>query len=110
MRRILGVGAAVVVAAACLTAGCASMKTTEWTGHKIDEVIKELGPPSHITTGEDGRKIYEWTLHRTVPEPSESVDAKGNLRNSTAWRDSLHTWSFVVREDGTIVAWNDSQS
>ncbi len=103
-----------MLTALVLVCGCASVassvKSTEWTGRRIDEAIKAFGTPSHVTPGEDGQKTCVWMLHRSVPEQTVSLDSSGVPRTTTYWRDSVHTYSFVVRADGTIVAWTHSQS
>jgi hypothetical protein len=102
MGRISGVGLAVVVAAACLVAGCASMKTTEWTGHKIDEVIKEFGPPTRTVPTADGQTMYVWEREHSFPQSSWG----GGGTVATTSRKQLTTWSFLVNQERTIVSWH----
>jgi len=105
MERIFGVGLAVVVAAACLVAGCASMKTTEWTGHKIDEVIKEFGPATRTVPAADGQTMYMWVREHSFPQSSWS-SGPGQPTVATSSRKQITTWSFLVNQERTVVSWH----
>ena len=106
MRRCLVSVFTLVLAAAVLTAvGCASAKVTDWTGHHIDEAIKEFGSPTRVVPTTDGGKMYVWELQRSVADPSWSggpgaPTVSSNVRRYTA------TKTFWVRPDGIIASWN----
>jgi hypothetical protein len=105
MGRISGVGVALVVAAVCLVAGCASMQTTEWTGHKIDEVIKEFGPPTHTVPASNGQTMYVWVREHSIPQ-SSWASGPGGSTVATTTRKQMKTWSFLVNQERTVVSWN----
>jgi hypothetical protein len=105
MGRISGMGLAVAVAAACLVAGCASMQTTEWTGHKIDEVIKEFGPPTRTVPAAEGQTMYVWEREHSFPQ-SSWVSGPGGSAVATTSRKQLTTWSFLINQERTIVSWH----
>ena len=105
MRRVLGLGVVVVVAAAWLTAGCASMQTTEWTGHKIAEVIKEFGPATRSVPASGGQTMYMWVREHSFPQ-SSWAGGPGQPSVATTTRKQITTWTFMVNADGTIVSWN----
>jgi hypothetical protein len=106
MRRRLAPVLTLVVAVAVLTSvGCASAKATDWTGHHIDEVIKEFGSPTRVVSTPDGGKMYVWELQRSVSEPSwgsgpGAPTVSSNVRRYTA------TKTFWVRPDGIVASWN----
>ena len=89
---------------AVVAGSCASTPRKEWTGRKIDEAIAKLGTPSTVKTAENGEKTYLWLLHRSVPEQVTTYDGFGTPRLVTRFRDSVHTWMFVVRGDGVSSA------
>jgi len=102
MGRVSAVGVALVVAAVCLVAGCATMQTTEWTGHRINEVIKEFGPATRTVPAADGQTMYVWVREHSIPR--SSWGAGGTV--STTSTTQITTWSFLVNKDGTVVSWN----
>jgi hypothetical protein len=103
MCRTSGAAFAVAVAAAVLLApSCASTKLTDWTGHRIDEVIQEFGPPKTVTPMSNGAKMYVWEYQRTFANPSwgPTGSTMQNERRCTATR------TFLVRPDGIVASWN----
>jgi hypothetical protein len=106
MERRSLVGLAIVVAVPVLLAvGCASTKVTDWTGHHIEEVIKEFGPPARTVATSDGGKMYVWEFHRSAPQPSWG-GGPGGPSVSTASNNYISTKTFWVRADGIILSWN----
>jgi hypothetical protein len=105
MGRISGTGLAAVATAACLASGCVSMMTTEWTGHKIDEAIKEFGRPDRTVPSADGKTMYvcNKTSEFTTGSWSGTTVAPTTQRRMT-------TRTFFVNPDGTIVTWNRQES
>jgi hypothetical protein len=103
-RHLVALG--IVVAVAALTAmGCASAKFTEWTGHHIDEVIKEFGSPTRVVPAADGGSMYVWEYQRSVADSRVEGTAQrprvvNYLRRYTA------TKTFFVRPDGIVSSWN----
>jgi hypothetical protein len=91
-----------VLAAAVITAGCASTSVTDWTGHHIDEVIKKFGTPARVTPTGDGGKMYVWEYQRTFADPTWGAGGtvSPNERRCTATR------TFMVRPDGIVATWN----
>lgn len=102
MGRISGVGLAVVVAAVCLTSGCASLQTTEWTGHKIDEAIKKFGSPDRTVPAANGQTMYVWN--------KVSEYTAGSWSSAPPTQRWMTTWTLFVSPDGTIVTWNRQES
>ncbi len=96
-----------MLVAVVLLAGCASMQTTEWKGQKIDEVIKEFGPPARTLTSADGKTMYEWTLRSPASAFwGEFANDWGANPPGPNNRNAPVTWRFVVNSDGIITSWN----
>ena len=98
MGRVSGVVLAAVVAVVCLASGCATMKTTEWTDHRIDEVIAKLGPPDCTgpVPGSTLMTRYLWLRLHWVPSgPPESLEHSVDLE----------VWVFLVSPEGFILDW-----
>jgi hypothetical protein len=74
-----------------LVCGCASMQATEWKGHKIDDVVKEFGPPTQTVPAADGETMYLWAFEHSFSQASP---------NQTT------TWCFLVNQEGTVVSWH----
>jgi hypothetical protein len=106
MRRRLTALFPLVLALTVVTVvGCASAKFTDWTGHHIDEVIKEFGPATRVVPAADGGKMYVWEYERTTADSRVEGTAQqprvvNYLRRYTA------TKTFLVRPDGIIASWN----
>jgi|MudIll2142460700_1097286.scaffolds.fasta_scaffold164748_3 hypothetical protein len=105
MGRISGVGLAVVVAAVCLTSGCASLQTTEWTGHKIDEAIKKFGSPDRTVPAANGQTMYVFVREYSIPRSSWWGE-RGQPTVQTMSQKQITTWSFLVNQERTVVSWN----
>jgi hypothetical protein len=108
MGGISGTGLAVVAAAACLACGCASTKTTEWTGHQIGEVIKEFGSPTRTVPADAGRTIYVWVREHSIPQ-STWGGAPGQPSVPNKSQTQVTTWTFTVSPDGTVVSWSKDE-
>lgn len=91
-----------VLAAAIVTAGCASTGVTDWTGHHIDEVIKKFGTPTRVTATPDGGKMYVWETERSVANPVWG--AGGTVSAQEQRWTTVRT--FSVRPDGIISSFN----
>lgn len=99
------VGVVILVAVITCLAGCA---TVDWKGRSIDEVIQALGNPSNIKDLPDGRRVYTWVTHGSVPvapvfgPKGEVVRPPGNL----PW---VKRRVFVVDPDGVVLQVRDIQ-
>ncbi len=81
------------------------MQTTEWTGHKIDEVIKAFGPPSRTVPGEGGQTMYQWVREHRIPQSSWAGDPTHPTVVTTSQTQTT-TWTFWVNQEGNVVSWN----
>ncbi len=104
-RGRAALGAVAVAVLTVLASGCASMKFTDWTGHRIDEVITQFGAPTRITPTSDGGKFYVFEYVHSISEPSwgPSGAVVTTERRCTASR------SFMVRSDGIVASWNQTE-
>lgn len=102
-RRSAAVGA--MLAAVVLVAGCASLQTTEWTGHKIDDAIKQFGTPDRTVPAANGQTMYVWNK---VSEYTTGSWSGTNAAQTTQRR--MTTWTLFVSADGTIATWNRQES
>ncbi len=92
---------AMLPALVLLATGCASMQTTEWTGHRIDEVIKEFGTPDRTMPSADAKTMYVWNKASEFTTGSWSGTS---VAPTTQKR--MTTWTFLVNQEGVIVSWN----
>ena len=104
-RRLAAVFTLVLAAAVATVMGCASTRMTDWTGHHIDEVIKEFGSPTRVVPTADGGKMYVWERERSIAEPTWS-DGPGAPTVSSNVRRYTATKTFFVRPDGIVASWN----
>ena len=103
-----GIGTAVAfLLAAGLTAGCATTSPSDWTGHRIDEVIKEFGKPTGSYLTGEGRTMYVWTRRFAVVEKDvmDLPGSGGHFQVPGVGEHSL-TWRFLVNPDGTVAGWS----
>jgi hypothetical protein len=68
MARTASVPVVMMLAVVAAASGCASMQTTEWTGHRIDEVIAKLGPPDVFVHSAEGGKWTAFTIRHGIQE------------------------------------------
>ncbi len=78
-----------------LVCGCATMQNTEWKGHRIDDVVKEFGPPNQTVPAADGETMYLWVFEHG--SPPGGAQSSGNQTT---------TWCFLVNQEGTVVSWH----
>ena len=84
---------------------CASVqRNVDWTGHKIDEVIKENGAPASVQDSTDGAKLYVWEFRHSYPFSRWSTGADGQQHVETTTVNKTTRKTFLVRADGTIVS------
>ena len=107
MRRLVNrsktlLWATVLVAVVLLATGCASMQTTDWNGHHIDEVIKKFGTPTRVLPAADGGKMYVWETERSVANPAWSGGGSVSAQEQR-WKTVRTFW---VRPDGIISTFN----
>jgi hypothetical protein len=93
--------------AALLVVGCASARFTDWTGHRIDEVIKKFGPPTRTVPTSDGGRMCVWEFQRSAPASSWGAGAGGPAVVTSA-NNYVSTKTFWVKPDGTVASWNSS--
>ena len=101
--RSVAIGA--LLAAVVLVAGCASMQTTEWTGKKVDEAIKQFGTPDRTVPAANAQTMYVWNK---VSEYTTGSWSGTNAVQTTQRR--MTTWTMFVNQDGVIVTWNRQES
>ena len=99
VQRVMGV---VVLVLGLMAAGCASTKTTQWTGHRIDEVIAKLGPPDCTGPVPPGAVMTRYVWVRRIDAPP---DANPLLLSRAPDKSKIETWIFLVSPDGVIVDW-----
>ena len=110
-RACLAAAAAMLAAIVLSSASCASMKARqEWTGLKIDQAIAELGNPSSVLLGQDGKKTYIFTVHQSVPVETVTFNTQGAPISGSAFRDSVRTWTMSVDASGIITTWHHSET
>lgn len=102
MGRVSRAVLAAFVGAAFLAPGCATVKTTEWTGHTIDAVIAKLGPPDCTgpVPGSTSMTRYLWLRLHWVPVGTPD-SAGGTLERSV----DVEVWVFIVSPEGFILDW-----
>jgi hypothetical protein len=62
--------------AALATTGCRRSVTPpwiSWRGHDIDELIREIGPPSERTTLKDGAEVLVWRSQWVSTAPAFGI-------------------------------------
>ncbi len=82
MRGSLGIWLIGWVVAGLL-AGCASRNRIDWDAQvgviTYDQVLLELGPPTHVATLEDGSRVAQWLVQtsRVYSTPSSAYGVWG---------------------------------
>ena len=96
--RSAAIGSAVAMAA-LVTTNCASMRSTDWTNHKISEVIRKLGRPAEIRRYPHST-VYVWNETKTTLYSTfgGSSDPHGGFDTDPY----CVSWRFSVDQDGTI--------
>ncbi len=96
--------AAALAGAVCtlLGAACATMQSTNWTGHRISEVVKKLGQPTEITRSGDAA-VYVWKEPRTSVQSTTGFDQPHNGVDTSAY---VQVWRFSVDANGRITRYS----
>ncbi len=87
---------------ALLAAGCATMQSTDWTGHRISEVVTRLGRPTQVTRTDDGA-TYVWKQTRSTVRANKGFAEPHDGFDTTAY---TLVWRFSVDSDGRITSYS----
>lgn len=99
MRRASSVGAGIsLAAAAALDPGCATVESTDWAGHEIAEVVKQLGPPKATIPG-GGLTVSAWDRETEVVQSLRTtINPDGGFETPAYCK----RWILLVDREGTI--------
>src|SRR5512135_706096 len=102
MRTTASTAATLAVAAlALLTPGCATMQSTDWTGHDISEVIRRLGQPTDVHRAPAGT-VYLFKEIRTTTESTPSIS---DPHDGFETRPYYRVWRFSVDANGKVTSY-----